>query len=498
MTIGGSRLSLLARQLTNGPEGVQSLPPSPVLSNNDLPGANMGQAHSLPDGHRHQQASAMMFQNTVPRGQHVTIKKSSGGFLKLAVAALFIFGAIGTAAWYLRSDIMDALGYTPGQGLQLPETVDVTSAAPLPEVAPAPAPKPIPAPDAAPQVTITEQPPAPPQPIPEPVPPSLMPEKAPPRALPVNGGTVVQNNPPPRAMPVEDAPQDQPPPVEKKPILAQGVQTTRTPDHAQPEMPPSAPPAPLTENLVEVGRLPDSPKVLPESPNNIPSDEGGRPIAKNVPPVCNPALAGLKNFLAAPTWRERLQYMMLPEQMESKAETYYASNPDGPVEVDEIHYLRHDDDPQVGSGTHVVFVLFSRAWDYGFPVMVEQKGNDARVDWLTFVEFKDDLLNKFLNNYMEGPVRFHVGIRRTHYFEDDVPNHDEMDAFEISTPMENAHGFVFTPRSTPLARSMNSTISWDKEASWVIVELQWRRQGSAKWIEITGLPQLNWYSGNTP
>jgi hypothetical protein len=41
---------------------------------------------------------------------------------------------------------------------------------------------------------------------------------------------------------------------------------------------------------------------------------------------------------------------------------------------------------------------------------------------------------------------------------------------------------------------MNSSLSWDKEASWVIVELQWRRQGSAKWIELTGLPQLNWYS----
>jgi hypothetical protein len=297
---------------------------------------------------------------------------------------------------------------------------------------------------------------------------------------------------------VEDEPQNSPPPVEKRPVITQGVQTTRTPQHTIQDLPPTTGQAAMNENLVEVGRAPDSPKVLPEPSQEPPSNDGARPMAKNVPPVCNPALAGLKNFLAAPTWRERLQYMMMPEQMQRKAEVYYASNPDGPVDVDEIHYLRHDDDPQVGSGTHVVFVLFGRAWDYGFPVMVEQKGNEARVDWLTFVEFKDDLLNKFLNNYMEGPVRFHVGIRRTHYFEDDVPNRDGMDAFEISTPMENAHGFVFTPRSTPLARSMNSTISWDKEASWVIVELQWRREGSAKWIEITGLPQLNWYSGNVP
>ncbi|MBL9143922.1 MAG: hypothetical protein JNM99_09600 [Verrucomicrobiaceae bacterium] len=498
MTIGGSRLSLLARQLATGAEGGYPLPPSPVLSNQELPGANMGQTYAPPDAHRHQQANSMMFQNTVPRGQHVTVKKSSGGFLKLAIAALFIFGSIGTAAWYLRKDIIDALGYTPSVKPQLPETVDVQTIAPVPDVVPAPTPSPSTTP--APQVTVVEPTLAPTPQAPAPTPPVPAPsaEKMPPRALPISGGTIAQNNPPPRAMPVEDEPPVPPAPIEKRPVLAQGVQTTRTPEHAIKDEAPAPPVAPMNENLVEVGRLPDSPKVLPEPSTEMPGAEGSRPIAKNVPPVCNPALTGLKNFLAAPTWRERLQYMMMPDQMRQKAETYYASNPDGPVEVDEIHYLRHDEDPQVGSGTHVVFVLFSRAWDYGFPVMVEQKGDDARVDWLTFVEFKDDLLNKFLNNYMEGPVRFHVGIRRTHYFEDDVPNRDEMDAFEISTPMENAHGFVFTPSSTPLARSMNSTISWDKEASWVIVELQWRRQGSTKWIEITGLPQLNWYSGNVP
>lgn len=282
-------------------------------------------------------------------------------------------------------------------------------------------------------------------------------------------------------MPVEDEPE---PP---KPTL-QGVQTTRT---QQPAVVASA--STGTGSLVEIGRSKSDPKILPDAKTSSISN-GERPVAKDVPPKCRPALDSLKAFLAAPTWRERLKYMQMPDQIQRKAEIYYSTNADGPVEVDEIQYLRHDEDPQVGRGMHVIFVLFSRVWDYGFPVMVEQTDEEARVDWLTFVEFKDDLLNKFLSNYMEGPVRFHVGIRRTHYFEDDVPGHDDMDAFEVTTPMENAHGFVFTPKSTALARSMNSSLSWDKEASWVIVELQWRRQGSAKWIELTGLPQLNWYS----
>jgi hypothetical protein len=267
-----------------------------------------------------------------------------------------------------------------------------------------------------------------------------------------------------------------------------------------PNLPPAstetvqAPTQPEPGNLVEIGRTHEDPKVLVgSSASSTLSESVEKPISKNVPPKCQTALDGLKKFLSARTLKERLPYIQMASQIERKAAIYYTSNPDGPIDVDEIHYLRHDESPQVGKGMHVVFVLFSRAWESGIPVMVEQTADGARVDWLTFVEFKDDLLHKFLTNYMDSPVRFHVGIRRTHYFEDDVPSVEEKDTFEVTTPMENVHGFVFVPRGTPLQRSLAGTISWDKEMSWVIVELQWRRNGPTKWVEMTALPQLNWY-----
>ena len=256
----------------------------------------------------------------------------------------------------------------------------------------------------------------------------------------------------------------------------------------------------LTEqppSLVEIGRTRDDPRALTGSASSTLADSIEKPLVKDVPPKCLPALDGLKKFLAAANWKERLPYMQMASQIERKAQIYYTSNSDGPVDVDEIRYLRHDESPEVGKGMHVVFVLLSRSWDSGIPVMVEQSADGVHVDWLTFVEFKDDLLHKFLTNYIEGPVRFHVGIRRTHYFEDDVPSVEEKDTFEVTTPMQNVHGFVFVPRGTALQRSLASTISWDKEMSWVIVELQWRREGSARWVELTALPQLNWYNADT-
>ena len=250
--------------------------------------------------------------------------------------------------------------------------------------------------------------------------------------------------------------------------------------------------------LVEVGRAKDDPKLAPEALRAGVVVGLDRPIIKDVPPECESAVEALKKFLAANSWQERLAFMQLPSGMERKVQQYYTANSDGPVEVDEIEYYHHNENPQVGKGMHVVFVLRSRAWQYpmGVPVMVEVHNQEARVDWLTFVEFKDDLLNRFLTTYMEGPVRFHVGIRRTHYFEDDVPEKENKNAFEIAPPMGNCHGYVFVPKDTPLARSLATTLSWDKDLSLGVVELQWRREGGSKWIEMTALPQLNWYSAD--
>lgn len=455
----------------------------------------------------------MMFQNAVPKVANTNAGRSSGRFIKLGLVALMLLGGVGAVGFVYRHHIKEALGYVtqsqpattpvvetaPGQE-SLPQTV-VVPEPPSPTVTktqPDPTPTRSVPPDSPPPRTppVSEPPRTEPQPVKTaPVVPvkkadvAQTKEAPPPRALPVDPPTLTKTDPasPPKAVPVDDEPPAMTPPPKPEP---QGVQTTRTPQ--MPELASNTTPTTPQGSLVEIGRAKPDPKTLPDPRSSL--SNGERPIIKDVPPKCRAAVDGLKSFLAAPTWRERLQFMQLPDQMARKAEIYYSTNADGPVEVDEIHYLRHDEDPQVGRGMQVIFVLFSRLWDYGFPVMVEDVSGEARVDWLTFVEFKDDLLNKFLGNYMEGPVRFHVGIRRTHYFEDDVPNHDEMDAFEVTTPMENTHGFVFTPKSAALARSLNSTLSWDKEASWVIVELQWRRQGSAKWIELTGVPQLNWYS----
>lgn len=404
-------------------------------------------------------------------------KRGSGG--KLVAVALLV--AMGAGVYHYQDQLREIWERTMPPEPGLPSTVDTPNESPTPGVDPDPDAVPRPA-EPAPEPQYTS-----PFPTPSPEPKLLTPEPKPPRAVPVEDS--MANAIPAETSLSEPAPTTQPP---VPPLPAMGEQTSRTLDRGMVA-------SSTSTSLVEVGRARDDPSILPKMDTNPIVGNSDRPILRDVPPVCNAAVQGLKKFLAASNWKERMPYVQLADQMQRKAEIYYATNQDGPVDVDAIRYLRHDIDPQIGKGMHVVFELSSRAWNYTVPVMVEQINDETRVDWLTFVEFKDDLLNKFTSNYMDGPVRFHVGIRRSHYFEDDVPNADQKDVFEVTTPMENVTTYVFTPKGTPLARSLASTLSWDKEVSWVVVELQWRKEGTHKWIELTALPQLNWYSdGSAP
>lgn len=253
-----------------------------------------------------------------------------------------------------------------------------------------------------------------------------------------------------------------------------------------------------TTNLVEV--TPAKPE--PSAGSGTPSDAQSLTKAADTTPEVSiqtspegkKAAESLKSFFAAKNLDERLPLTLGADSMKSLMERYYAKKDSGPIAVDEIKLLRHDPTPATGGGAHCVFTVASKEWDYPIPVMLQEENGAYKVDWLAFVEFRDNLLFEFLSGYQDVPARFHVGIRRTHYFEDDVPDLDQKDCFEIQPPVPTYVGYVFVPKSTPLAADLAARISWETMTAYVIVELRWKREGDKKWVELTGVPQLNWYS----
>ncbi len=230
-----------------------------------------------------------------------------------------------------------------------------------------------------------------------------------------------------------------------------------------------------------------------------PHTAGGTPtLADNddgsVPEEAKPALDALKKFLNASTLEERLKHTLGADVMQPLMERYYTRAPDGPVQVDHVQFIRHDPNPELGTGAHCIFSLENKGWEFPVPVMLEQHPDGYKMDWLAFVEFKDRLLEKFFQTYQEGPMRFHVGMIRHHYFEDNVPNIDRKEVFRIDLPAPNTfQGYAFVDKDSPLAKEMSGRLRWEEHV-WAIVDLEWKKLGSQQWVELREVPQMHWYS----
>jgi serine/threonine protein kinase len=217
-----------------------------------------------------------------------------------------------------------------------------------------------------------------------------------------------------------------------------------------------------------------------------------------IPDEALPALQVLRDFLAAPKLTERLKFTLAAEMLKPVMERYYASSPDGPIQGHKITFSRFDQTPELIGAPHCVFSVESKEWAHPVPVILKKSASGWKVDWLTFVELKDRKLEAFFESYTEKRALFHVGIHRQHYFENDVPDRDQKEAFSIGLPKPNPlRKVVFLRKDTRLARQLRDQLPWETHV-WAIVELQWKKLGSQQWVELVFVPQLHWYGSAHP
>jgi hypothetical protein len=246
---------------------------------------------------------------------------------------------------------------------------------------------------------------------------------------------------------------------------------------------PSAP----AHGLVEVPGATVPPPVAstPSAPPPAPA------ILTGITPETKPALEALQKFFHAKTWEERLPFVQAPKSMKPIMEDYYKTVSDGPLYPSHIRLLRHNKAPETGP-PQCVFEVAGGGLKQPLPLMVETAEDGWKVDWLTFTEFKDDLLLKFLESPQTEPARFHVLMRRAHYFDDDVPSLDKKMCFQVMPPAPGFTGDVFAIKGSPLSRELEKNIGWDVSQAAAVVELQWRKDERYQWVEMTELVQLNW------
>ena len=406
----------------------------------------------------------------MPPGRNLSSLRTPKGtnFIRLAFAAIFLLGFLGVVGFFLKEHV---IGMFPGLTAYME---------PDPEAV---------IPDVAPQVATSL--------------PSTMPEAS--EVVPTEPTPVIAPSPSPESTqrptnllgfdPGEPAPAKTNPVVT---VFSPGTNSPPAPAIASksPGMPLDSPaPAevvrPASQPETAVGSVVSaSPQTLTPS---IPS--AAEPtIKEQAPEEAKDAVHALKQFLQASTVSERLAYTLGADVMKPLMERYYSRTTDGPVMVDRIEFVRMDPNPELGSGRHCIFSLENKTWEYPVPVMLEEQPDGFKVDWLAFVEFKDRLLEKFFQNYQEGAARFHVGIIRHHYFEDDVPNLDRKYAFRVSPAPPNIfQASVFLDKESELAQQLRSRLPWENHV-WAVVELEWKKLGTQQWVELSAVPQMHWYS----
>ena len=406
----------------------------------------------------------------MPPGRNLSSLRTPKGtnFIRLAFAAIFLLGFLGVVGFFLKEHVVGmfpglAAYMEPDPEAVIPEAESKVAATPPPTM-----------PEASKVV--------PPEPTPI-IAPSPSPEQT---QRPTNLVGFDPGEPAPlKAQPVaaEFTPSTNNPPA---PTLASESPGTLIGSSAPAEMVrPASPPATAVESVVSSSSQPLAPSL---------SSTPQATIKEQAPEEASDAVHALKQFLQASTVSERLNYTLGADVMKPLMERYYSRAADGPVMVDRIEFVRMDPNPELGSGRHCIFSLENKTWEYPVPVMLEEQPDGFKVDWLAFVEFKDRLLEKFFQNYQEGAARFHVGIIRHHYFEDDVPNLDRKYAFRVSPAPPNIfQASVFLDKESELAQQLRSRLPWENHV-WAVVELEWKKLGTQQWVELSAVPQMHWYS----
>lgn len=405
----------------------------------------------------------------VPSGRNLANLRTPKGtnFIRLAFAALFLLGFLGLVGFFLKEHVVGMFPGLVGDLEPDPESV---------------------IPQASPTVTV----PAPVADTSKGATPESIPVVEP---SPLSGQTSRTTNLV-GFDPVEPAAPG------TQPVMAEAIKEVREASFAPDR---SDSPILLQESsstppgMVRPAAMPDEPiegSIASTSQPTAPavSSPSQSAIKEQAPEEARDAVQALKRFLQASNVSERLTYTLGADVMKPLMERYYSRAADGPVMVDRIDFVRMDPNPELGSGRHCIFSLENKTWEYPVPVMLEEQPDGFKVDWLAFVEFKDRLLEKFFENYQEGAARFHVGIIRHHYFEDNVPNIDRKYAFRVSpAPPNTFQASVFLNKESPLAEQLRTRLPWETHV-WAVVELEWKKLGTQQWVELAAIPQMHWYS----
>lgn len=286
-------------------------------------------------------------------------------------------------------------------------------------------------------------------------------------------------------------------------IAPDPAKTTRSPPGMNSEHPPpaSSPLHPGSRDMLATDTIGPDDTFPP--PATDPSDDRGGTLSAKVDlrvmqnfsdddkKTVMSALATLRRYLAAESWRERAALARNGATEKGHIRSYYASRDPGPITALSIQ-LDSLNEIDASRFRFVIFNVRTAKIPEGFPVIVDEEDGGFKVAWRIFAEFQDDLLAKFMSGWQDEPESFHVFITRKHYLSNDIADRDSLDSFLIQTPVPGREVHVFADPDSEIAKSLSRSIPWGTRGNPVI-RLKWTRGSDGRpYIAITDVESYSW------
>lgn len=250
-----------------------------------------------------------------------------------------------------------------------------------------------------------------------------------------------------------------------------------------------------------VGSPTKEPEAIPRPPSNQPSPADIKPIPDKEGTVVLPSVTDVLNkgeassgtevplptvsmsdprnvldaFLMAPNWHQRLPFIYEGKKLEPLIQNYYEKegHPDMPVRAN-FSYSTTEDSPTFGE-PFLVYDVHLAGNAPPIPVVVRNTDAGPRVEWQSFVEFKDAHFHRFMEQKDPAPRMFRVQIERTDYYGADRPqfkNLADYVVYKLTVPGTALDAFGFVDRNSPLAKKMTELADWSQYPLACILELK--------------------------
>ena len=220
--------------------------------------------------------------------------------------------------------------------------------------------------------------------------------------------------------------------------------------------------------------------------------EGAAPEAAAGDPQVTDEERAVRGLISATTVEEVLPWIYDAESLEPIIRGYHAEHPIEPLAEAVVELEYSGVMPATGDKAHIFTILHPRH-PRGFPVSAERTPQGFRIDWQSYIQWRDGWLARFLEKKPAEPETLFVVLRRTHYFNDDVPTLEEKLSFKITSAVPGDEGAVaFVDRHSAVGRSLAELYEW-RTLYFPVVELQWvPTQNGGQYLKINRVVRPTW------